>query len=169
MLVYDYLRDRWTIFDIKGNDFILWNDSLLFASSQTDGKIHKVGGTHDDGIAISIQAEFPWWGLWDPDTLKTIRFILLDTTQQGTYEPTIIAYVDGRSVAIPISQEDRVLWGSGKWVLEGGTYRIKKLLSVDRKGILSLKLKLTHSGLSEPVTLAGLTIFGHVSDRVVVT
>ena len=169
MLIYDYLRDKWTIFDIKGNDFVKWNDTILFASSQTDGKIYKMGGTNDNGVAISVKAEWPWWSLWDSEVLKTIRFMLVDTTQTGSdYEPTLTAYVDGRSIAIPIYREDRALWGSGKWVLEGGQYRIRKILRIDRKGIYSMKVKLSHSGLNEPITLAGMTIYGYVSDRLAV-
>ena len=150
--------------------FVRWNDTILFASSQTDGKIYQMGGTNDAGAAISVKAEWPWWSLWDTDVLKTIRFMLIDTTQAGSnYEPTLTAYVDGRSIAIPVYREDRALWGSGKWVLEGGQYRIKKLLRIDRKGIYALKVKLTHAGLNEPITLAGMTVYGHVSDRLVVT
>jgi len=108
--------------------------------------------------------------LWDSEVLKTIRFMLIDTTQTGSdYEPTLTAYIDGRSIAIPIYREDRALWGSGKWVLEGGNYRIKKLLRIDRKGIYALKVKLTHAGLNEPITLAGMTVYGYMSDRLVVT
>lgn len=167
-LVFDYLRNKWTIYDIKANDIILWNDAIIFGSSQSDGYIYKSSGTSDNGTAISVRVEWPWWGLWDADTLKTVRYIMIDTTQDGDYEPTVTAYTDGSSIAIPVKIEDRSLWGSGRWVLDGGKYRIKKLLRVDKKGLNSLKIKFTHAGLNQPVTIAGLNIFGYASDMVAV-
>ena len=100
-LVWDYRQNKITIFNRCGNVVLDWNNQILFGSSLTDGKVHKIGGLNDNGSAISIKAEFPWWNLGG-NYYARFRFLNVETTLQGLYSPTITSYMDGLSVANPL-------------------------------------------------------------------
>jgi hypothetical protein len=166
-LVWDLVRDRWTIYDIKANGTLRWNDVLMFPSSQNDGYLHRVGGLNDNGAAIEVIAEWPWWGLWDADVLKYVHALLVAITQQGTYEPTFEVMFDYRSRTYRLRLPEGQPWGSGAWALQGGTYQISQAFPVRRKDVVSLKVRFRHLGLNEPVTLSGLDVTGTPSGRLV--
>jgi len=243
VIVWDYQLNTITIHDIKANVVLEWNNNILFGSSQADGKVHKVGGLNDDGTAISIIAEFPWWNLGNFDTI--LKFLNINTTLQGEYSPQVDIYVNGDSIATTLNlyTEDVVIssvnttftattvidasawdlsevvlgmfavasggsvgtitviddandtltvaswnggtpadgetvtvrgesWGSTAWVQEGGNYRSKKTLDIIGSDAVNLrgysfKQKLTHSGLNNPVTLNGESLFYQPTRKVI--
>lgn len=168
ILVWDRLRDRWTVYDLKANGMVRWADQLLFASSQGDGLVHRMGGLNDNGSAIAVQAAFPWWGLWDAEALKLVKAVQLDVTAQGDYRPTLGVYLNGESRSFGVRLDEGSSWGSGRWRLDGDTYRIKRTLQVNRKGVAYLKLAFSHGGLDQPLTLNGISVLGAPSGRVAV-
>lgn len=166
-LVLDLLRDRWTVYDRAANGMVRWNDSLLLASAKNDGLIHRVGGLNDNGAAITTRAEWPWWSLWSQDAPKLVRLLRVDTTQSGQYVPMAEVFFDGavKSVRLPLGSV--ALYGSPSFQMQGGTYRVKKFGKIDRADVHVMKLVISHSGLNQPITLNGLTVYGEASTRVV--
>lgn len=164
-LVFDFIERRWAIYDIKANGTVRWNGVLLFPSAQNDGYVHKIGGLSDNGAAISVVAEWPWWGLWDPDTLKYLDALLIATTQEGKYEPIVEVMFDNRSRTYRLRLPEGKDWGSGAWALQGGTYQVSQSLPIKRKDVVSLKARIRHLGLNEPVTIRSLSVFGEASGR----
>lgn len=163
-LVWDYKKNRISIFDRKGNAAVEWNNNILFSSSQSDGKLHTIGGLNDNGSAITQTLEWSWWSVGD-DIVVTFSRVNVDTTLQGLdYSPSFTCYVDGRVSAHALNLPSGNDWGSSAWVADSGYYRVKVPLPIVGSDAVnltgqSIKFKLTHSGLNQPITINGLTLF----------
>ncbi|MCR4286880.1 MAG: hypothetical protein NUW09_02575 [Deltaproteobacteria bacterium] len=168
-IVWDYKHNQITIFDIKRNSMIEWNGNVLFGSSQSDGLVHQIGGLNDNGAAIAQTVEFPWWLLGDNEEV-IFEQINVDTTLRGSYSPTFNIYVDGTTTAHAVNLASGYTWGSVAWATAEDNYRTKVGLRavgsdyVNLKGT-SLKCRLTHSGLNQPITLSGITVYYASTDK----
>lgn len=162
-IVWDYKKNRIAFNDRKGNAAVEWNGNILFASSLSDGKVHKIGGLNDNGAAISQILEWPWWSVGD-DNPVTFEQVNVDTTQQGDYSPTFNCYVDGKVSSHALELASANDWGSSAWVTDKGYYRIKVPLKIQgTDGVhltgQSIKFRLEHSGLNQPITINGLSLY----------
>ena len=168
-IVWDYKNNQITVFDIKRNSMVEWNSNTLFGSSQSDSRIHQIGGLNDNGVAITQTIEFPWWPLGDNEEM-VFEQISVDTTLRGNYNPTFNIYVDGVTTAHQINLASGFTWGSVAWATAAGNYRAKTGLRavggdyVHLEGI-SLKCRLTHSGLNQPITINGITVYYAPTDK----
>ena len=162
-IVWDYKHNQIAVHDIKRNSMVEWNGNVIFGSSQSDSIIHQVGGFNDNGTAISIIAEWPWWPLGDNNKV-TFAQVNVDTTLQGDYSATFNTYVDGNNTAHALALAGSTTWASSSWATSVSNYRTKVPLQVvGSDGVhlqgTSIKCKLTHSGLNQPVTIHGLTVY----------
>jgi hypothetical protein len=162
-IIWDYRRNRIFISDIKRNSAVIKNNIVLIGSSTPNGKIYQMGGLNDDGVAIDVNAEWPWWSVGKLFKVKFDR-LNIDTTLQGNYSITSTIYVDYNSTAYSMSLAGSGYWGTTAWTTSTGTYMAKIPLDIVGDDAVSLgsvacKLKLTHTGLNEPFSTNGLTLY----------
>lgn len=168
-IVWDYNLNRITIFDIKSNATIRWNNATLFCSSQSDGKVHSIGGFNDDGSAITQRLRFPWWAFGDDFKVDFDR-LNLDVTLEGNYSATVTAQVDWHTNTYTLALANSASWGGVSWVTSAGYFRAKVPFNiVGTDGVWlkgqALRLQIDHSVLNQPLTVNSVTVYYSESDE----
>jgi len=178
--VWDYRHNRVAIYDRPYNVALEHNNEVLIglSGSSAYNGMYQIGGFNDNGDAISIWAEWPWWAVSN-EVVAIFDRINIDTTLQGNYSANVNIFIDGDNSNFTLNLSGAPLWGSVNWGATNwsgikwgsvawatgkGKYRTKVPLrivgsdGVNLKGSY-MKVILTHNGLNEPVTINGMTVY----------